>query len=103
MKATTEGVIYVDEMNYFFLFIIQYTLYTRGLGATTKYLTPEMWQGHKNVMKSFFIPDGSSTKVQLKVCHRVTEMPPQKSRGGGSLAKGGVWQRWGHTTGERTQ
>lgn len=34
-------------------------------------------------MKSFFIPAGSSIKVQLKVCHRVAEMPPQRTGGGG--------------------
>lgn len=34
------------------------------------------------MMKSFFIPAGSSIKVQLKVCHRVAEMPAQRTGGG---------------------
>ena len=41
-------------------------------------------------MKSFFIPAGSSIKVQLKVCHRVAEMPPQRTGGGVEERRGGV-------------
>lgn len=38
-------------------------------------------------MKSFFIPAGSSIKVQLKVCHRVAEMPAQRTGEGGEGAQ----------------